>query len=224
LLKLYFSPGACSLSPHIILRESGLQFELEHVDLQTKRTVAGADFLAVNPKGLVPALVLSDGDVLTEGPAIVQFIADSVPARNLIPAAGTMRRYRILEWLNFITSELHKSFSWFLRDELFRNAAAKLISERFEFVETSLSSKSYLMGDSFTVADAYLFVMTAAAVRLKFDFEEWPNLAAFHQRVLRRPVVMATLAAEGIDPSFLMIPSYRRLSRVAGELAKFAQA
>ena len=188
--------------------------------MPTKGQISGVDFFTVK-KGVGSYFALSDGAILTEGPAIVQFIADSVPARALIPAAGTTDRYRALERLNFITSELHRAFSWFYRDEVFQNAAAKLISERFRFVETALSSNSYLMGDGSSVPDAYLFVMTAAAVGLKFDFQEWPNLAAFHRRILARPAVIAALRSEGLNPSMIADQRTQRMSRVAGELAKF---
>jgi cyanobactin maturation PatA/PatG family protease len=201
-MKLYFSPGACSLSPHIVLREAGVLFELEQVDLRTKRTSTGTDFLLINAKGLVPVLLLDDGDVLTEGPAIVQYIADMVPAMRLAPPPGSKERYRLQEWLNFITSELHKNFSPLFRlgtPEVCKSIAVELIADRFGLVDAHLSDHEYLMGEHFTVSDAYLFYTTHAAQRVGLDFHRWPNLIAFRERVASRPSVQAAIRAEGLQ-------------------------
>src|SRR5207244_4481661 len=168
-MKLYFSPGACSLSPHIVLRETGLPFELEQVDIRAKKTKSGADFLQVNPKGQVPVLALDDGDRLTEGPAIVQYIADQAPSSGLVPPAGSKERYRVQEWLNFITSELHKNFSPIFRPttpDAYKQISKENLSARFKWLNDQLAGKQYLMGDTFTVPDAYLYVMTRWAGRV----------------------------------------------------------
>jgi glutathione S-transferase len=200
-MKLYFSPGACSLSPHIVLREAGLPFDLEQVDVRAKKTKSGGDFLQINPKGQVPTLMLDDGEVLTEGPAIVQYIADKVPASKLVPPAGTKERYRVQEWLNFITSELHKNFSPLFRPttpEDYKPVARENLAGRFGYVEKHLAGRPYLMGDTFTVADAYFFVMTGWANALKLDIAPWPNVGAFRTRVLARPKVEEAMKAEGL--------------------------
>lgn len=200
-MKLYFSPGACSLSPHIVLRETGLSFELEQVDLRTKRTSAGTDFFLINAKGQVPALLLNDGDVLTEGPAIVQYIADMVPAMRLVPPLGSKERYHLQEWLNFITSELHKNFGPLFRPgtpEVCKSIAVELIADRFSLVDKHLSDRKYLMGEHFTVSDAYLFYATHAAQRAGLDLHQWPNLKAFRDRVAFRPSVQVAIQAEGL--------------------------
>ena len=200
-MKLYFSPGACSLSPHIVLRETGLPFELEQVDIRAKKTKAGADFFAINPKGQVPVLALDDGDRLTEGPAIVQYIADQAPDSGLVPLAGTKERYRVQEWLNFITSELHKNFTPLFKpntpDE-YKQIARNNLAERFAFVDGKLAGKQYLMGDKFTVPDAYLFTVSNWATIQKIDLAQWPNLKAFADRVRARPKVQEALKAEGL--------------------------
>lgn len=198
-MKLYYSPGACSLSPHIVAREAGIDVQLVKVDLKTKRTEDGADFFAVNPKGYVPALVLDDGQVLTEGPAVVQYLADLVPEKQLAPAAGSMARYRLMEWLNFISTELHKGFS-----PLFNPAmpaeAKKLTLERlvsrFDYLETQLQSSGYLLGSQFTVADAYLFTILRWSTMFELDLSRWLAIEAYFKRVSERPAVQAALAAE----------------------------
>ncbi len=198
-MKLYFSPSACSLSPHIVLREAGLEFELEKVDLRSKQTAGGVDFKTVNPKGSVPALALDDGQVLTEGPAVVQYLADLVPEKQLAPAAGSMARYRLMEWLNFISTELHKGFS-----PLFNPAmpaeAKKLTLERlvsrFDYLETQLQSSGYLLGSQFTVADAYLFTILRWSTMFELDLSRWLAIEAYFKRVSERPAVQAALAAE----------------------------
>jgi glutathione S-transferase len=200
-LKLYYAPGACSQAPHIILLETGLPFEKVRVDLETKRTESGADYLAISPKGAVPALELDDGALLTENAVILQYIADQAPGWHLIPPYGTMERYRVLEWLNYIATELHKSFA-----PLFhptgepREHAMKAIATRFDYVEGRLGDDLYLTGEQFGVADAYLFVVLGWARVFHFDFTRWPALRAFRQRVGERPAVRAALHAEGLAP------------------------
>jgi glutathione S-transferase len=200
-MKLYFSPGACSLSPHIVLREAGLAFDLEQVDVRAKKTAGGGDFFQVNPKGQVPTLLLDDGDILTEGPAIVQYIADKAPASKLAPAPGTKERYHLSEWLNFITSELHKNFSPLFRPttpEDYKPIARENLAGRFSYVDKKLAGLSFLLGDTFTVADAYLFVMTNWAKSLNVDLTAWSNVGAFRERVLARPKVQEAMKAEGL--------------------------
>jgi glutathione S-transferase len=200
-MKLYFSPGACSLSPHIVLREAGLAFDLEQVDVRAKKTAGGGDFFQVNPKGQVPTLLLDDGDILTEGPAIVQYIADKAPASKLAPAPGTKERYHLAEWLNFITSELHKNFSPLFRPttpEDYKPVARENLAGRFSYVDKKLAGRSFLLGDTFTVADAYLFVMTNWANSLHVDLTSWSNVGAFRERVLARPKVQEAMKTEGL--------------------------
>lgn len=200
-MKLYYSPGACSLSPHIALREAGLSFDLALASTKTKKLADGSDFLAINPKGQVPALQLDGGEVLTEGPAIVQYIADQAPASGLAPAAGTLARYRLMEWLNFITSELHKSFSPLFTpgtsDDAKAAAKARLM-DRLGWVDTQLAGKDYLMGKQFTVADGYLFTVTNWTNFVGMDISGLTNLAAFMGRVAARPKVQEALKAEGL--------------------------
>jgi glutathione S-transferase len=201
MLKLYFAPGACSLSPHIVLRETGLDFELEQVNLMTKKTKAGADFLAVNPKGQVPVLKLDDGDILTEGPAIVQYVADQKPAAGLLPKAGTMARYHTQEWLNFITSDLHKVFTpLFLPntpDEYVKITKERLAG-KFAYLDKQLAARPYLMGETFTVPDAYCFVIVSWAKYKDIDLAGWPNLKSYCDRVGARPKVQEAMKAEGL--------------------------
>jgi glutathione S-transferase len=198
-MKLYYSPGACSLSPHIALREGGFTFDLEKVDLRAKTTASGADFRAINPKGSVPAFVTDSGEVLTEGPAIVQYIADQAPGTELAPHAGTMERYRLIEWLNFITTELHKGFSPLFKPttpEDYKPIAREQIEQRFDWVNGQLTEKQFLMGDHFTVADGYLFVILRWAKSMKFDLARWPALNTYFDRVAARPKVVEALEAE----------------------------
>ena len=200
-MKLYYSPGACSLSPHIVARELGLELELEKVDGRTKKTASGADFTALNPKGYVPALELDDGALLTEGPAIVQYLADQKPESGLAPANGTLARYRVQEMLGYINSELHKNFSpLFAKDTPPEARAEKVESlrKRYRLVEDTLGDKPFLFGEQFTVADAYLFVVTKWASFVKLDLSEFPKLMAFQARVAQRPAVQAALEAEGL--------------------------
>lgn len=200
-MKLYYSPGACSLSPHIVLRESGLPVELVSVDLQTKAMSGGGDYREINPKGYVPLLELDDGQRLSEGPAIVQYLADLVPGRDLAPANGTLARYRLQEWLNFVTSELHKGFSpLFATDlpgEAKRIAAAKL-ADRYAHVEAHLAGNAWLMGDTFSVADAYLFTVTNWSRYVGFDLSPFPNVRAYMERAEARPAIREALRVEGL--------------------------
>ena len=200
-MKLYFSPGACSLSPHIVLLEAGLEFTLESVDLRGKQTAGGADFLAINPKGYVPALELKDGTVLTEGAAIVQFIADLAPDLQLAPANGTLERYRLMEWLSFISTEVHKNFGPLFTPtatEDMKAAARASLTRRLGWTAQQLADRDYLMGARFTVADAYLFTVLNWAAFVQFDLSAWPVLGAYQQRVAARPAVQRALREEGL--------------------------
>jgi glutathione S-transferase len=200
-MKLYFSPGACSLSPHIVLRESGLAFTTEKVDLRAKRTASGADYLAINPKGYVPALETDEGVLLTEGPAIVQYVADKVPAKGLAPAAGSMARYQLVEWLNFISTEVHKSYSPLFNpaaSEDMKSSARDNLNKRYTYLDGILAERDYLLGATFSVADVYLFVVTNWAHPVKLDLTSYPRLQAFQARVGARPAVQDALRAEGL--------------------------
>ena len=200
-MKLYFAPGACSLSPHIVLRETGLNFELEQVNNQEKKTKSGQDFWAVNPKGQVPVLELDNGEKLTEGPIVVQYLADQKPAAGLLPPAGSMERYRVQEWLNFITSELHKSFGPIFRPatpEEFKKISKENLGKRFDYLDKHFTGRQYLMGDKFTVADAYLFTVLRWTTRIGMDLAKWPNLKAYVDRIAARPKVQEALKAEGL--------------------------
>ena len=198
-MKLYYSPGACSLSPHIALLEAGLPYDLVKVDLRAKKLENGDDFLQINPKGQVPALSLDSGELVTEGPVIVQMIADKAPGKNLAPARDSAERYKLLEWLNFITGELHKNFSPLFNpaipDEV-KNFFRDRIMGKFRYLDTQLAGRDYLMGKQFTVADGYLFVMLKWAERTGMDLAEFKNLMAFKDRVAARPNVQAALAME----------------------------
>jgi len=199
-VKLYYAPGACSLSPHIVAREAGIDLALEKVDLGTKKTESGRDYLAVNPKGYVPALELDNGEVLTEGPAVVQYLADLKPDSGLAPPYGTMERYRLMEALAFINSEIHKGYGPFfgpLSDEA-RAERVAYMQKRFALVEKMLDGKTFLLGERFTVADAYLFVMVNWKDFVKVDLSAFQNVIAFHARVAARPAVQAALRAEGL--------------------------
>lgn len=199
-MKLYFSPGACSLSPHIVLREAGYNFDLEKVDLASKQTASGGDYRKVNPKGYVPALTLDGGETLTEGPAIVQWVADQRPSMGLAPANGTMERYRLQEWLNFITSELHKSLGALFNKELpdlARQQFKQRIATRLAYVEEQLKD-DYLTGPRFSVADAYLFTVLGWAKYVDVDLSSFPKIQAYLGRVAARPKVQDALRAEGL--------------------------
>ncbi len=201
-MKLYYSPGACSLSPHIVAREAGIPIELDRVDLAAKKVKPGdADFFAVNAKGQVPTLQLDSGEVLTEGPAIVQYLADQKPASGLAPANGTMARYHLQEWLNFVTSDLHKVFAPLFRattpDE-FVKLTKENLANKFTYLDKHLAGRQYLMGDQFTVADAYCFTITNWTKFKDIDISGWPNLTAYMGRVGARPKVQEALKAEGL--------------------------
>lgn len=203
-MKLYYSPGACALSPQIALREAGLAFDLVKVDLRTKQTSDGSDFLAVNPKGQVPTLVTDDGMVLTEGPAIVQWVADHSKAAQLAPAKGTPAHYKLLELLNYITSELHKSLGSLFSPampEAYRAFVKEGLLKKYAFVDGLLAKTPYLLGDTFTVADAYLFNVTrwAGYDAIQVDLSGFKNLQAFNARMRERPSVQAAVQAEGIN-------------------------
>lgn len=201
-MKLYYLPGACSLASHIALREAGASFDLDKLDNATKKTEAGADFLAINPKGYVPVLALNDNDVLTEGAAILQYIADQHPDAGLAPAVGTLERARLQEHLNFVASELHKAFSPLFKPdatEAEKAAAKTRVAQKLDLVEKQLSDgRSYLLGDKFTVADAYLFVVANWTGPTGIGLDTWPHVAAFQQRVGSREAVQAALKAEGL--------------------------
>jgi glutathione S-transferase len=200
-MKLYYSPGACSLSPHIVLRESGLKFDTVLASTKSHKLQDGTDYYTINPKGYVPLLELDDGQRLSEGPAIVQYIADQVPASGLAPAAGTMARYRLMEWLNFISTELHKSFSPLFTPGMPEEAKAlyrERLLGRFKYLDQQLEGKSYLMGDGFTVADAYLFTVSSWCKHVGVDISGLANLGAYIGRVAARPAVQAAMRAEGL--------------------------
>jgi glutathione S-transferase len=199
-MKLYYMPGACSLAPHIVLREAGLPFDLEQVD-RSKKTKSGEDYLAINSKGAVPAIRLDNGQVLTEGAVIQQYIADQVPAKKLAPAAGTLERYRLQEWLNYIGSEVHKGIGQLFNPAMpddYKDAVKKgLAAKQFPFLEKALAGRDYLMGD-FTVADAYLFTVMNWTNAHKIDLTAFPNIVAFMKRVAARPAVQEAMKAEGL--------------------------
>jgi glutathione S-transferase len=200
-MKLYYSPGACSLSPHIVLHESGLPFAPVLASTKTHQLADGTDYYTINPKGYVPLLELDDGQRLTEGPAIVQYIADQVPDKKLVPPAGTMARYRAMEWLNFITSELHKSFGpLFIKDfpEAGKDFLKKKLAQRLTWVDGELAGKNYLLGDQFSVPDAYLFTVAGWGQYVGVDIKHLPNLSAFMARMAARPAVQAAMKAEGL--------------------------
>ncbi|HXF45426.1 MAG TPA: glutathione transferase GstA [Burkholderiaceae bacterium] len=200
-MKLYYSPGACSLSPHIVLRELGLPFTPVKVDLKSKRTADGADYLTINGKGYVPALELDDGQVLTEGPAIVQYLADRKPEARLAPPNGTLERYRLQEWLNFISTELHKQFSPLFAPntpDATKEAQRERLANRFDWLSKQLAGKQYLLGNDFSVADAYLFTVLNWCGYVGLDLAKWPVLAQYHARVAARPAVREALKAEGL--------------------------
>jgi glutathione S-transferase len=200
-MKLYYSPGACSLASHIVAEELGIKVELDKVNLATKVTASGADFTALNPKGYVPALQLDDGAVLTEGTAIVQYLADAKAGAKLAPANGTMDRYKLQALLAYINSELHKSFSPLFNPATSPDVRAErqaYLRKRYAYIENELKGKSYLTGEHFTVADAYLFTVTNWASIVKLDLSDFPNLLAFQKRVAARPAVVAAMTAEGL--------------------------
>lgn len=198
-MKLYYAPNTCSLSPHIVLRELGLPFELIKVDNKTKRTADGRDFLRINPKGYVAALELDDGQILTEGPVIVQYLAEMKPEAGLVPAAGSWARVRLQEWLNFITSEIHAGsaplFNTTLPEEV-RAIVREKLFRRFDFLQGVLADTHYLTGTAFSVVDAYLFTVLSWCTFFSIDLNRWPALAEFMIRIETRPSVQAALRAE----------------------------
>jgi glutathione S-transferase len=200
-MKLYYAPGACSLSPHIVVLEAGIKLDLEKVDIATKKTASGKDYLSINPKGYVPALELDNGQVLTEGPAVVQYLADQKPASGLAPANGTFERYRLQEMLGYINSEIHKTYAPLFNPKTsaeVREERFEYLRKRFGYIDKVLAGKSFLLGERFTVADAYLFVMVSWADYMKLDLSSLANVKAFQQRVAGRPAVQAALKAEGL--------------------------
>jgi len=200
-MKLYYFPGACSTAPHIVACEGGIPLELEKVDLGSKRTASGEDYLAVNPKGYVPALRLDDGAVLTEVSAIIQYLADRAPASGLAPPAGTIEHYRMLEWIGYIATEIHKGFGPLWNSKLApeaRAAAVAALARRLDLVEQALARQPFLLGQGFTIVDAYLFTVASWAPWVKLDMAPWPELRDFVARVAARPKVQEALAAEGL--------------------------
>ena len=200
-MKLYYSPGACSLAPHIVLEESGLPYDAVLASTKTHQLTDGTDYYTINSKGQVPLLELDDGARLSEGPVILQYIADHAPASGLAPAAGTMERYRVMEWLNFITSELHKGFSPMFNPKLDKDAKeifAARLQERYKLVDAKLEGHDYLMGKQFSVADAYLFTVTNWAAGVGVDLAGFKNLDAFMARMKARPAVQEAMKAEGL--------------------------
>ena len=198
-MKLYYSPGACSLSPHIVLREAGLAFEPVMAPTKTHKLQDGTDYYSINPLGYVPMLELDDGTRLREGPAIVQYVADQVPAKNLAPANGTLPRYRLQEWLTFIGTEIHKSFSPLFNPampEEGKQIYRERLANRFDFVNRELEGKDYVMGDHFTVADAYLYTVTRWTKPMQVDIARFANLVAHNARVEARPAVQEALKQE----------------------------
>lgn len=200
-MKLYFYPGACSMAVHIALREAGFSFELDKVDLAKKQTASGKDYTKINPKGYVPALRLDDGQVLTEVAVILQYLADQKPESGLVPSAGTMERYRLMEWLNFISSEIHKALGALFNPKItpeWKENQIALFGRRCEFLVQALGGKPYLMGDKFTVADAYLFTILGWANLFKLDMSKWPALKEYASRIAARPAVKEAMKAEGL--------------------------
>jgi glutathione S-transferase len=197
-MKLYYAPGACSLAAHITLQESGLPFDLARVDLRDHKTADGRDYYAINPKGYVPLLELDNGERLSEAAVIVQYVADRKPG-TLAPAFGSMERYRLMEWLNFIATEIHKGLGPLWKPttpEAYKAATLQAVGDRFDYIVKTLATKPYLMGDAFTIADAYLFTIVNWHKFLKFDLDRWPALQAFQERVAARPNVRKALESE----------------------------
>lgn len=200
-MKLYYSPGACSLSPHIVLIEAALPYTLEKVDLAAKKTDKGVDYLTINSKGGVPALELDDGKVLTEGPAVIQYLADRNPDSGLAPRAGTFERYQLMEMLNYITSEVHKGFGPLFDKQAsaeMKAAAKTALGKKFDWLTSYLKGKSFLLGTNFTVADAYFFTVLNWPAKVGIDLSKWPALAAYHAHIGQRPKVQQALQEEGL--------------------------
>ncbi len=200
-MKLYYSPGACSMAPHIVLREEGLKFDLEKVDIPNKKTASGGDFWKVNPKGYVPALQLDNGEVLTEVGVICQYLADQKPESGLAPKLGSMERYRLMEMLNFAASEIHKQIGALFNPKMtpeMKEVQMGVVERRFNALEKLLDGKQFAMGDKFSAADAYLFTVLSWTRVHKIDLAKWPNIKAYVERVGARPAVQETLKAEGL--------------------------
>ncbi len=200
-MKLYYSPGACSLAPHIVLNEAGYAYEVEKVDLATKKTATGGDFLAINPKGYVPAIALDDGQLLTELQVLLRYLADQKPQSNLMPKPGTMERYRVEEWMNYIATELHKGYSPLFRPntpEEYKTIARENLAKRLALLDKALASKQYLMGNAFTAADAYAFTILRWSPFTKVNLSPYANIKAFMARMEARPKVQQTLKEEGL--------------------------
>ena len=200
-MKLYYSPGACSLAPHIVAHEIGIALALEKVDTKTKQTETGRDFTTINPKGYVPAIELDSGELLTEGPVISQYLADLKPESGIAPPNGTLARYRLQETLGYINSEIHKSYSPLFNPSTsaeLREDRAQYLKKRYALIEKMLGASPYITGANFTIADAYLFTVTNWARIVKIDLSEFPNLLAFQKRVAERPAVQAAMKAEGL--------------------------
>ena len=200
-MLLYYNKGGCSLSPHIVLHETGLPHAVMHVDLHSGRTADGTNYWAINPKRSVPALRLDDGAVLTEGAAIVQYIADRAPASGLVPKAGTMERYRVQEWLNYVGTEMHRGFTPLFSADIAPAWKAKTLAalaQKFDFLSERLAGRVYLTGDGFTVADAYLFVILRWRDYVAVDLSGWPVLTDYMERVGARPAVQAAMRVEGL--------------------------
>ncbi|MDQ8038781.1 MAG: glutathione transferase GstA [Rickettsiella sp.] len=200
-MKLFYKPGACSLSPHIVLRETGLNFTLEKVDLVKKKTESGEDYLIINPKGQVPALLLEDGSLLTEGVAIMQYLADQAPDKALMPLANGLPHYRTLEWLSYISTELHKGFIPLFKPKTpdeYKSIVRNDLEKQFNYLDSVLKDSQYLQGNNFCVADAYLFVILRWGFVMKFDIRQRKYLPSYFDRVAKRPAVDAALVAEGL--------------------------
>ncbi len=207
MMKLYFSPGACSLNPHIVLNEVGAPYEMERVDLKTKKTQKGDDFLKINPKGQVPTFQTEDGKILTEGAVIVQYIADKYPEKNMMPKWGTWERYKANEWLNYVATEIHKNMGTMFAvdrmitnkegNEEFKNSMREGLGKKFDYLSSHLSNNAFLMGTQFCAADAYLYTVLSWHAYLKLDMTKWPKLMGYMEQIQSRPAVRATLKAEG---------------------------
>jgi glutathione S-transferase len=200
-MKLYFAPGACSMAPHIVLREAAYHFDLEKVDLAKKQTESGESYMSINPKGYVPALRLDDGEVLTEVAVILQYLADGKPESGLAPKMGTKERYRLMEWLNFVSSEIHKLFGSLFNSKIpaeWRENQLELIDRRFGYLTEQLNGKLYLAGDQFTIADAYLFTVLNWSPSLKVDLKKWARLQEYVTQIAARPSVKEAMRVEGL--------------------------
>ncbi len=200
-MKLYYYPGACSMVVHIALREAGMAFDLDKVDLAKHQTANGEDYYKINPKGYVPALGLDDGQMLTEDAVLLQYVADQKPASGLAPQAGTMERYRLMEWLNFISSEMHKTLGALFNPKItpeWKEDRIALFGRRCDYIVKALGSRPFLMGDQFTIADAYLFTILGWASLFKLDMSKWPTLSDYAGRIAARPAVKEAMKAEGL--------------------------